>query len=190
MSSKSYFQKTYPLCFVLLKNKQLCTYKMVFERLKKIIQNKFQRSLKIDVVHTDFERALYEAIKSCFHCKIKLCWFHYTQNIIRNLKEKKLFKFYQKNKIFNDLVQTLMLLPFLPKDQMMFLFFALKRNWRIVSTTMELDLTNIGDWTSKIELLNKIDIFLMYYQKYYVTSKEMCEQVCLLVIPYFLLSIL
>ena len=89
MSSKSYFQKTYPLCFVLLKNKQLCTYKMVFERLKKIIQNKFQRSLKIDVVHTDFERALYEAIKNCFHCKVRLSWFHYTQNVIRTLKEKK-----------------------------------------------------------------------------------------------------
>ena len=80
-------------------------------------------------VHQDSEVASHKATKEVMmkitrkdpsrdlsKCKVKMCFFHHTSNIIANLKNHGLIKKYYKSPAFRQWARKLMLLCFLPAD--------------------------------------------------------------------------
>ena len=105
--------KILPLLYSLLPNKTEKIYVKLFKLLDDI--EAFQPPIE---VVTDFELACTNALLSIWpYLIIFLCWFHYCQNLWKNMQLKKLSKDYVKDPLVRKLFKYLKFLPFVvPKD--------------------------------------------------------------------------
>lgn len=113
-----------PIIYCLLENKKESTYRTLFELLKK--------KLNFDSIETsmsDFEIATIYAIRSAFpRMKIKGCYFHYAQAIIKNLGKHGFKAKYNKNKQFQTLIRNLLDLVLVPKEEVFKLYQLISQN--------------------------------------------------------------
>jgi hypothetical protein len=80
------------------------------------------------LVHGDFEKAAHNAFRSKFNCTIKGCLFHFTQALMRQIKEKGCYCLYRDNETVNKWFQLFKSLPFLPLDKVNEGFEYIKKN--------------------------------------------------------------
>ena len=86
-------QKRSPGCYILINNKTENGYKLSFKSFKNIITLEDTIQLSLISYSTDFEKALYNAIEDTFPNIRRLgCFFHYSYNIRKKLKEYNIIK--------------------------------------------------------------------------------------------------
>ena len=88
-----------PGLFILLNGKYEKFYEIVFQSMLNIITQNREYELKAKVIVTDSESALRNSLKKIIPNVMYItCFFHYTQDILRNIRSYGLYKKEQKNK--------------------------------------------------------------------------------------------
>jgi len=101
-----------PGMFILLNGKSQFLYDYIFNSVINIITNNRKIDLNILSIVSDSEKALINSIKKFFPNSLRIsCYFHYKQDLIRNIKLYGLYKKKDKD-ISNKIIQKLSNLPF------------------------------------------------------------------------------
>ena len=104
-----------PGIYILMNSKNEELYNMVFEDVIKLITWGGLKILNIKTIVTDSEKALMNSVKKYFLSTQRVaCYFHYKQDIIRNIRSYGLYKDSQKL-ISNEIIKILSSIPFLYK---------------------------------------------------------------------------
>ena len=107
-----------PGLYVLMNGKYKKFYEIIFENVIDIITQHNHYILNINTIVADAEKALINVIKKVFpNSKLVICFFHYKQNIIKNLKKYGLYNDEQKNES-NIILKIISDLPFVYKEIM------------------------------------------------------------------------
>lgn len=107
----------YPAVFILMKNRQLPTYKVAFKFLATYAAQ-HQLTFKPKIIHSDFEVAILRLVAEMLpNSSINGCFFHYCQAVFRKIKKLGLQPFYTKSKNFKMFIRCLYSLSFLPPQQ-------------------------------------------------------------------------
>ena len=80
------------------------------------------------MVHGDFEKAAHNAFRSKFDCEIKGCLFHFSQALLRQIKEKGCYLLYTNDETVNKWFQLFKSLAFIPLDKVNEGFEYIKNN--------------------------------------------------------------
>ena len=98
----------------------------IYEKLFNLLNSVEDFVAPVDVT-TDFELACINALLVIWpNVIIFLCWFHYAQNLWKNIGLKKLAKDYVKDKTVRKLFQYLKFLPFVPPKDVIKSFKKIK----------------------------------------------------------------
>jgi hypothetical protein len=101
--------KILPLVYTLLNCKNEKIYIKLFEMLNDI------PNFAPAEITLDFELASMKAVLKVWpNITIWLCWFHYTQNLWKNIQQKMLAKDYVRDMLVRKLLKYLKYLPFVP----------------------------------------------------------------------------
>ena len=125
ISTKEYYQllivmaynviidKKIPCAYILMNNKLQNSYEIIFNCLLEYITTNYTIELKCKSICTDFEDALYNAIKKIFkNVRHVGCLFHFAKNIRLNLSKLGLFS-EELSEITNDLFKNICIFPFI-----------------------------------------------------------------------------
>lgn len=119
-----FFGKVLPICYAIMENKDMESYKLIFEKLTTHIGT-FDGTFI-----TDFELALVKSISILFPaCKLAGCNFHFSQIVWRNIQNLNLTMFYKNDKEFKTLVKYLLLLSYVPTDNITNEFLKIKEKY-------------------------------------------------------------
>ena len=105
----------YPGFFILMSNKTEILYDLIFKSLKRIISQQQIYELTFKTITTDTEVALINAVQNNFHNIKRIgCWFHLSQDLIREARIMGLLN--SRNKKINinttyEIITQLSLLP-------------------------------------------------------------------------------
>ena len=104
-----------PAFYILINGKHELFYMKVFESIINILSNNNKINFNFEIIVTDAEQALINVINKIFPNSRRInCYFHYTSDILSNLKSYGLYK--KKNKKDSNIIlKKLSLLPFLYK---------------------------------------------------------------------------
>ena len=79
---------SYPIAFILMKNRATTDYANVFNELKSLYEQETETTLAPRSIMVDYERATINAIEQCFpNTSIKLCSVHFTRNVIKRFQK-------------------------------------------------------------------------------------------------------
>ena len=96
-----------PGIYILLNSKNEDLYNMVFEDVINLITWKGKKEINIKTIVTDSEKALMNSIKKYFPTSQRVaCYFHYKQDIVRNIRSYGLYKDEMK-KQSNEVIKIL-----------------------------------------------------------------------------------
>lgn len=113
-----------PAIYCLLEDKKESTYQSLFTLIKSALD-----LTKIETVMVDFEIAIHNALRNVFpNIKVKGCWFHFTQAIMKKVRKMGLMAKYNKNAKFKSLVQNLFDLVLVPITEISSLFKKIKNS--------------------------------------------------------------
>jgi len=105
-------QKRAPGCYILINNKTENGYKMAFKSFKEIITLGNTIELSLVSYSTDFEKALYNSLEDTFPNIRRLgCFFHFSYNIRKKLKEYNIIKKENINED-NEFLKDILSIPF------------------------------------------------------------------------------
>ncbi|KAG0440788.1 hypothetical protein DMUE_1492 [Dictyocoela muelleri] len=105
--------KILPMAYILLKNKTKEQYIKMFSLVKNILNQ-----INLENIIVDYERSIHEALKDIFpNTIIHGCFFHWCQNIIKNLKLNGLYKTYKSDRKFKQYTRLILSLPFSPIEK-------------------------------------------------------------------------
>ena len=111
-----------PMVYTLLPNKQQQTYLKLFKMFEDV------PNIQPQDVTMDFELATLNALLKIWPTIIiYLCWFHYCQNLWRNMQEKKLAGDYVKEELVRKLFKYIKYLPFVPPNDVINAFKEIKK---------------------------------------------------------------
>ena len=106
-----------PGIYILLNSKNEDLYNMVFEDVIKLISWQGLKKINIKTIVTDSERALMNSVNKNFPKAQRVaCYFHYKEDIIRNLRTYGLYKNEMKNTT-NEVIKILSSIPFIYKGK-------------------------------------------------------------------------
>ena len=101
-----------PGIYILLNSKNEDLYNMVFEDVINLITWKGKKEINIKTIVTDSEKALMNSIKKYFPTSQRVaCYFHYKQDIVRNIRSYGLYKDEMK-KQSNEVIKILSSIPY------------------------------------------------------------------------------
>ena len=101
-----------PGIYILLNSKNEDLYNMVFEDVINLITWKGKKEINIKTIVTDSEKALMNLIKKYFPKSQRVaCYFHYKQDIVRNIRSYGLYKDEMK-KQSNEVIKILSSIPY------------------------------------------------------------------------------
>ena len=104
-----------PGLYVLMNGKFKRFYEIIFENIINIITQNNLYKLNINTIVADAEKALIKVIKNYFPIsKLVICYFHYKQNIIQNIRKYGLYNDKQKDES-HIILKILSELPFVYK---------------------------------------------------------------------------
>lgn len=106
-------EANHPIAYALMMGKAEEDYKSVFRLLKNTVEQVTMKPMRIKRVLVDFEKAIWNGVKSVFGNQVKIrgCWFHFNQAIYRHVKDCHLEKDYLKGKEMNQMIRYLMTMP-------------------------------------------------------------------------------
>ena len=82
-----------PGLYILLNGKHEKLYDIIFNSIINIITQYHSYDLEVKIIVTDSENALYKTVKKYFPNSLRIaCYFHYKNDIIRNIRMYGLFK--------------------------------------------------------------------------------------------------
>jgi hypothetical protein len=114
----------FPAVFGILKNKKEETNTYFFRILKQLNED-----LNPGIIKPDFESAFINALRKSFErAEISGCQFHLGQNIIREIKDMKLYSEYLSNNNCKKHVKALMALSYVSKEKIIETFNDLKNS--------------------------------------------------------------
>jgi hypothetical protein len=115
--------KNLPLIYALLPNKEEKTYKLFLELL---LMDFDENELPKKIIH-DFEKGVLNAIQARMKlCKILGCYFHFCQNLWKNMQKKGLSNSYIVNKDIRTSFKNLKALCFFPVNDVIKAFNYIK----------------------------------------------------------------
>ncbi|KAF7685032.1 hypothetical protein CDIK_4219, partial [Cucumispora dikerogammari] len=104
------FGKSYPLVYVIMKNKKERSYKKAFDFINQ------KHDVNPRYIILDFETAAINAARNAFHeSDVKACLFHYGQAIWRKVQALGLTQLYKENNVFKKMTRMLLNLAFVPE---------------------------------------------------------------------------
>ena len=100
-----------PAIYILINGKYEIFYNHVLESIINLITQNREYELNVETVVTESEKALINSVKKYFqNSRRKACFFHYKQNIIKNIRNYGLYK--KEHKINSDfIIKKLSYLP-------------------------------------------------------------------------------
>ena len=112
-------EKQFPRLYCYLENKTAAIYTLLIVSLKKLATNKgLEFSPK--KITSDFESGWISAVhESLQTTSINVCFFHFTQAVIRKINSMGLMKKFLENEQFRNIVREVIGLAFLPTDEVM-----------------------------------------------------------------------
>ena len=111
-----------PLAFAFMKKRRSVDYIAIFEEIKGMLL-----SINIEEVVTDFERALFVAIRQCFpNVQHTGCSFHWKQAVLKTARKMGLIAAYRKKGPIRETIQRLLCLPYLPASKIQEVFNHLR----------------------------------------------------------------
>lgn len=156
-----------PLVYILQVNAQLETYLKSLNKLKTLIKKASGREPLIKVVHVDFETNLKKSFKNVFNSIIKFCFFHFSDCIMRMVKDLSLFSHYKSQEgIIYKLIKMILIIPLFDHIDFNFVFK------HILFKYQEKKNDEIPD-----ELNNHVATILNYTQKNWVGFYKYGKQV-------------
>ena len=117
-------KKIFPCIYALLPNKSEAIYDKLFKKLLEI-----EPSLNPVTVMIDFERASINALEDNFNSVIIGCFFHFSQNIFRQVQKQGLATRYQEDNSFAINNKMLASLAFLPENDVVSCFNILMQQF-------------------------------------------------------------
>ena len=107
-----------PGVYILMNGKSQDLYDIVFDSLINIITENRNIELEVLSIITDTEKALINSVKKYFPNSQRIaCYFHYKQDVLRNLRIYGLYN--ENNKVTSDIIiKKLGKLPFLYKGDL------------------------------------------------------------------------
>ena len=108
-------EKQYALGFVLMSGKRKEDYQAVFEEIIKTLENERGLSVKVKSFLLDYEVSAWQALREVFGDSIKIrgCYFHLMQALIRKLHNKGLMSAYYQKGALHKFIKQLASLPLL-----------------------------------------------------------------------------
>ena len=107
--------KQYALGYVLMSGKRNIDYQCVFEEIVKTLEGE-HHEVKVNSFLLDYEVAEWQGIRQTFddeNLKIRGCWFHLSQSVIRKVHDVGLMGEYHGHGIIHKFVRQLTALPLL-----------------------------------------------------------------------------
>ena len=140
-----------PGIFILLNGKHERFYEIVLLSVKNIITQNDNFTISAKIMVTDAEKALRNATKKLFPNMMHLtCYFHYIQDLVRNIKSYGLYKKDNK-KISDKIIKKLSLLPIYYKGDMNYIYNKLNE--------IKVDYRNYENFINNYFIKNKIEFF-------------------------------
>jgi hypothetical protein len=150
------YQKYFPVIYCFLPNKDENTYRKLFS----IIREKLHLN-DLNTVIMDFEQAAMNAVTLLGeNVLIYNCLFHYGQILWRKLQSLSLATFYRDDQIYKRLVKKLLVLGFLPYDEMQEGFYEIYKQYN-----------------AKYKSANEMS-FIEYYKKNFIGTQKMKQINC------------
>lgn len=115
--SAKFYEIWCPLIYLVMKNRKAETYVTALETLLEIAnQNEFRIEEEFYIL-LDFEKSSSKAFKQIFpHCQILRCFFHFWQNILKNIKKRNLYQLYLADNKYKSKIKKIASLAFLPAN--------------------------------------------------------------------------
>ena len=112
-------EKQYALAYVVMSGKRKEDYQQVFEEIVKTLEDEQGLTVKVKSFMLDYEVATWQAIREVFGDDIKIrgCWFHFSQAIIRKMHSLGLMGAYINRGEVHKFAKQLTVLPLLDADQ-------------------------------------------------------------------------
>ena len=120
-----------PLAYILMSGKHTQDYYDVMQKIVDILGG--VQNIKWEMVVSDYEKAMWKAIKKIFgnHIKHYGCWFHLTQAIFKKVQKLNLAtEYFQKQNVYN-LVRRFMCLAFLAGDDIKAVYEQMKTQYSV-----------------------------------------------------------
>lgn len=110
--------KTVPLIYLLLPNKNKKTYQKALDVIKTMIRNYSPEEIILD-----FEPAFFKTFHKMFpQCRLKGCLFHFSDCVWRHVQEFGLQKLYSEDIAFMSSVKMLIALSFVPSEDVIYAY--------------------------------------------------------------------
>jgi hypothetical protein len=136
-----------------MKDKSENSFEKAFLELKKIVQIKPKLNI------SDFEKALINSSRNVFvDCDSKGCLFHLSQSIWKRIGNLGLIKDYNSNLKFKILVKKLLLLAFVPIDDVIISFNLIKKEFETLK-------------------ISNLAIFLEYFESNYLKRLKFADKI-------------
>ncbi|XP_077966175.1 uncharacterized protein LOC144419884 isoform X1 [Styela clava] len=118
--------KQLPLVFVLMSRRRKCDYENVFKAIKTILHLNFSGT-RVKKFVMDFEAATWQALSLVWPDVRRQGWaFHFTQAIMKNMRQNKLASLYNKDIGTRNLMKQVMALCYIPDMFIPSLFLSLR----------------------------------------------------------------
>ena len=128
-------ERNMPLYYILMSGKREMDYTSVFEALKNNVEDNGTKKMQVETVLLDFELGLWGGARKIFgqtnnpDFRVRGCWFHYTQCIMKVVRDLKLEKdFYAKQDIYK-MVRRLMCMALVDWKNITPLFYYYKKRY-------------------------------------------------------------
>ena len=112
------------------------TYVRILEDINKLLHQYKKTQWNPKIIYCDYESGLKNAIKEVFpNCEVRLCYFHYTQRVMKKIRDLNLINKNIDIELYNHtddflvyfIINLLLKLPFLPHDENLTAFTDIMR---------------------------------------------------------------
>lgn len=145
------FNKSFSICYILMKSRTEDCYFKVFKQLKDLL------NLEPTLIITDMEKALLNGlVKNFRHCRSELCLFHFGQAIWRRLNELGLSNKYKNDIEFKEAIKMIIYLAFVPVEDVVKIYIMIKSmqvykgDYKIQELVKYFERNFIGKWNGAI----------------------------------------
>ena len=128
-------ERNMPLFYILMSGKREVDYKRVLEEMKLKVEGG-GNPMRVETILLDFEVGLWNAVRAVFQptasggqLKVRGCWFHYTQALMKMVGKCHLTKDYCKKQDIYKMVRRLMTMPLIDYQNIPILFDYYKNRY-------------------------------------------------------------
>ena len=127
-------ERNMPLFYILMSGKREVDYTRVLEEMKLLVEAG-SNPMRVETILLDFEVGLWNSVRAVFQptsgeqLKVRGCWFHYTQNLMKMVGKFHLTTDYCKKQDIYKMVRRLMTMPLIDHQNIPILFDYYKNRY-------------------------------------------------------------